>query len=165
MDADLRLVRMPRCAAAYAAGRIINPLTARSQIIGGITWGYGQAILEASFFEPQLGRFLSKNLAGYLMPVNADIGNIDVSFVDDADHHASPLGAKGIGELSAVGVSAAIANASFTPLASGSATCRSPSSGCSKPAGAERRAATKPADVSTTSAHGSPGASPSPGQL
>ena len=113
VDADLGLVRMPRCVAAYAAGRIINPLTARSQIIGGITWGYGQAILEASIFEPQLGRFLSKNLAGYLMPVNADIGDIDVSFVDDADPHASPLGAKGIGELSAVGVSAAIANAVF----------------------------------------------------
>jgi xanthine dehydrogenase YagR molybdenum-binding subunit len=113
VDADLGLVRMPRCVATYAAGRIINPLTARSQIIGGITWGYGQAILEASIFEPQLGRFLSKNLAGYRMPVNADIGDIDVSFVDDADPHASPLGAKGIGELSAVGVSAAIANAVF----------------------------------------------------
>jgi xanthine dehydrogenase YagR molybdenum-binding subunit len=113
VDADLGLVRMPRCVATYAAGRIINPLTARSQIIGGITWGYGQAILEASIFEPQLGRFLSKNLAGYRMPVNADIGDIDVSFVDDADPDASPLGAKGIGELSAVGVSAAIANAVF----------------------------------------------------
>jgi xanthine dehydrogenase YagR molybdenum-binding subunit len=113
VDADLGLVRMPRCVAAYAAGRIINPLTARSQIIGGITWGYGQAILEASIFEPHLGRFLSKNLAGYLVPVNADIGNIDISFVDDPDPHASPLGAKGIGELSAVGVSAAIANAVF----------------------------------------------------
>ena len=113
VDADLGLVRMPRCVAAYAAGRIINPLTARSQIIGGITWGYGQAILEASIFEPQLGRFLSKNLASYLMPVNADIGDIDVSFVNNADPHASPLGAKGIGELSAVGVSAAIANAVF----------------------------------------------------
>ena len=113
VDADLGLVRMPRCVATYAAGRIINPLTARSQFIGGITWGYGQAILEASIFEPQLGRFLSKNLAGYLIPVNADIGNIDVSFVDDADPHVGPLGAKGIGELSAVGVSAAIANAVF----------------------------------------------------
>jgi xanthine dehydrogenase YagR molybdenum-binding subunit len=107
---------MPRCVAAYAAGRIINPLTARSQIIGGITWGYGQAILEASIFEPQLGRFLSKNLAGYLMPVNADIGTIDVSFVDDADPHASPLGAKGIGELSAIGCAAAHAPLHSQPL-------------------------------------------------
>ena len=74
--------------------------------------GVRQAILEASIFEPQLGRFLSKNLAGYLMPVNADIGDIDVS-LSTTRTHASPLGAKGIGELSAVGVSAAIANAVF----------------------------------------------------
>lgn len=113
VDAELGLVRMPRCVAAYAAGRIINPLAARSQMIGGITWGYGQAVLEASTFEPNLGRFLSKNLAGYVVPVNADIGEIDPFFVDDHDPHASPLGAKGIGELSAVGVSAAIAKCSL----------------------------------------------------
>jgi len=97
----------------YGAGRIINPLAARSQMIGGITWGLGQALLERSIFEPTLGRFLSKNLAGYIIPSNADVGDIDVSFVDDHDDHASPLGAKGIGELGAVGVSAAIANAVF----------------------------------------------------
>ncbi len=82
-------------------------------MIGGITWGLGQALLERSIFEPTLGRFLSKNLAGYIIPSNADVGDIDVSFVDDHDDHASPLGAKGIGELGAVGVSAAIANAVF----------------------------------------------------
>lgn len=82
-------------------------------MIGGITWGLGQALLERSAFEPALGRFRSKNLAGYLIPCNADVGDIDVSFVDDHDFHASPLGAKGIGELGAVGVSAAIANAVF----------------------------------------------------
>ncbi len=113
VDADLGLVRMPRCVGVYGAGRIINPLTARSQMIGGITWGLGQALLERSVLEPTLGRFLSKNLAGYVVPCNADIGDIDVSFVDDHDPHASPLGAKGIGELGAVGVSAAIANAVF----------------------------------------------------
>jgi xanthine dehydrogenase YagR molybdenum-binding subunit len=113
VDADLGLVRMTRCVGVYGAGRIINPLTARSQMIGGITWGLGQALLERSVFEPSLGRFLSKNLAGYVIPGNADIGHIDVSFVDDHDPHASPLGAKGIGELGAVGVSAAIANAVF----------------------------------------------------
>ncbi|WP_205787365.1 xanthine dehydrogenase family protein molybdopterin-binding subunit [Specibacter cremeus] len=113
VDPDLGLVRMPRCTATYAAGRIINPLTARSQMIGGIAWGYGQAMLEESILEPQLGRFLSKNMAGYLVPVCADIGDIDVSFIEDPDTDASPLGAKGIGELGAVGVSAAIANAVF----------------------------------------------------
>jgi len=113
VDADLGVVRMSRCVGVYGAGRIMNPLTARSQMIGGITWGLGQALLEQSVFEPNLGRFLSKNLAGYVIPANADIGDVDVSFVDDHDPHASPLGAKGIGELGAVGVSAAIANAVF----------------------------------------------------
>ena len=73
----------------------------------------GQALLERSTFEPNLGRFLSKNLAGYIIPGNTDIGEIDVHFVDDHDAHATPLGAKGIGELGAVGVSAAVANAVF----------------------------------------------------
>ncbi len=113
MDTQLALVRMNRCVGVYGAGRILNPLAARSQMIGGITWGLGQALLESSTFEPRLGRFLSKNLAGYLVPANADVGDIDVSFVEDHDPHASPLGAKGIGELGAVGVSAAVANAVF----------------------------------------------------
>jgi xanthine dehydrogenase YagR molybdenum-binding subunit len=113
VDPDLGLVRLNRCTGVYGAGRIINPLAARSQMIGGITWGLGQALLEHSVFEPNLGRFLSKNLAGYIIPGNADIGEIDVHFVDDYDEHASPIGAKGIGELGAVGVSAAIANAVF----------------------------------------------------
>ena len=113
VDPDLGTLRMSRAVGTYAAGRILNPLAARSQMISGITWGYGQAVLERSVFEPSLGRFLSKNLAGYLVPVNADIGDIEVSFVDDEDRAASAIGAKGIGELGAVGVSAAIANAVF----------------------------------------------------
>ncbi len=113
VDPDLGLVRVARCVGSYAAGRIVNPLAARSQLTGGIVWGIGQALLERSVFEPNLGRFLSKNLAGYIVPGNADVGEIDVQFVDDVDEHASPIGAKGIGELSAVGVSAAIANAVF----------------------------------------------------
>jgi xanthine dehydrogenase YagR molybdenum-binding subunit len=113
VDADLGLVRMPRAVGVYAAGRIINPLAAHSQMTGGVIWGYGQAVLERSVFEPRLGRFLAKNLAGYIVPVNADIGSIDVSFVEDDDRHASAIGAKGIGELAAVGVAPAIANAVF----------------------------------------------------
>jgi xanthine dehydrogenase YagR molybdenum-binding subunit len=113
IDRDLGLLRVPRMVGVYGAGRIVNPLAARSQMIGGITWGYGQAVLERSRFEPVLGRFLDKNLAGYIVPVNADIGHIDVSFVADDDRHASAIGAKGIGELGAVGVAPAIANAVF----------------------------------------------------
>ena len=113
VDPDLGLVRVNRVVGDYAAGLIINPLAAHSQLSGGVVWGIGQALLERSVFEPNLGRFLSKNLAGYIVPGNADVGEIDVRFVDDHDPYACPLGAKGIGELSAVGVSAAIANAVF----------------------------------------------------
>lgn len=113
VDPDLGLVRMSRAVGRYGAGRIINPLAAHSQMTGGLIWGYGQALLERSVVEPNLGRFLSKNLAGYVVPVNADIGELDVAFVDDEDRHAGPLGAKGIGELGAVGIAAAIANAVF----------------------------------------------------
>jgi xanthine dehydrogenase YagR molybdenum-binding subunit len=113
VDADLGTVRVPRITGVYSAGRIINPLAARSQLTGGIIWGLGQALLEKSVMEPDLGRFLSRNLAGYVVPVNADAGDIDVSFIEENDTIASPAGAKGIGELGATGVSAAIANAVF----------------------------------------------------
>ncbi|WP_027933365.1 xanthine dehydrogenase family protein molybdopterin-binding subunit [Amycolatopsis thermoflava] len=113
VDEDLGLLRMSRAVGRYAAGRILNPLAAHSQMTGGLVWGYGQAVLEHSVFEPVLGRFLSKNLAGYVVPVNADIRELDVAFVPDDDRLASLVGAKGIGELGAVGVAAAIANAVF----------------------------------------------------
>ncbi|GAA5159639.1 xanthine dehydrogenase family protein molybdopterin-binding subunit [Pseudonocardia eucalypti] len=113
VDPDLGLIRLSRAVGRYGAGRIINPLAAHSQMTGGFIWGYGQALLERSVFEPNLGRFLSKNLAGYIVPVNADIGALDLEFVTDEDMHAGPLGAKGIGELGAVGVAPAIANAVF----------------------------------------------------
>ncbi|RSM75095.1 xanthine dehydrogenase family protein molybdopterin-binding subunit [Kibdelosporangium aridum] len=113
VDADLGLVRVPRIVGVYSAGRIINQVAAHSQMTGGIIWGYGQALLERSVMEPRLGRFLSRNLAGYVVPVNADIGDIDVSFVEEDDRIASPSGARGIGELGACGVGPAIANAVF----------------------------------------------------
>ena len=81
---------------------------------GAIIWGWGMAAMEASHHEPTLGRWLSKNLAGVAIPVNADIpGDLQIHFVDEFDAHASPLGAKGIGELGATGVAAAVANAVF----------------------------------------------------
>jgi xanthine dehydrogenase YagR molybdenum-binding subunit len=113
VDADLGLVRMSRCVAVYGAGRILNPLAARSQLTGGIIWGYGHALLERSVLEAGRGRFLAKNLAGYVVPVNADIGLIDTSFIEDEDPHASAIGGKGIGEIGANGVAPAIANAVF----------------------------------------------------
>jgi xanthine dehydrogenase YagR molybdenum-binding subunit len=94
---------------SYSVGRILNPRTARSQFIGGMIWGWGMAAMEASVFEPRLGRFLSKNLAGVPLPVNADITSIDAVWVDEVDTEASPTGGKGIGEISAVGVAPAVA--------------------------------------------------------
>jgi xanthine dehydrogenase YagR molybdenum-binding subunit len=113
VDADLRLTRVGRLTGVYSAGRIINPLTAGSQMIGGMVWGIGEALLEQSVIDTILGRFLAKNLAGYLVPVNADVPRLDVAFVDETDLAASLIGGKGIGELGATGVSAAIANAVY----------------------------------------------------
>jgi xanthine dehydrogenase YagR molybdenum-binding subunit len=113
VDADLGLVRLNRVVGAYDAGRIINPKTARSQAIGGIIWGAGQALLEQSETDPVSGQFTNRNYSGYLVPTNADIPNLDVMFVGEFDVEASPLGAKGLGELTAVSVAPAIANAVY----------------------------------------------------
>ena len=113
VDPDLGLVRLSRFVGAYDAGRIINPKTARSQAIGGIIWGVGQTLLEQSETDPVLGRFLHRNYSGYLVPTNADIPELDVLFVGEFDEEASPLGAKGLGELTAVSVAPAIANAVY----------------------------------------------------
>jgi xanthine dehydrogenase YagR molybdenum-binding subunit len=117
VDQDLGLLRLRRATGVYSAGRIINPRTARSQMIGGIVWGWGMAAMEGSHFEPSLGRWLAKDLAGVPLPVNADIPTeIDVGFVDEFDANAGPLGAKGIGELGATGVAAAVANAVYDAI-------------------------------------------------
>ena len=113
VDPDLGLVRLNRFTGAYDAGKIINPKTARSQAIGGIIWGTGQALLEQSETDPALGRFLNRNYSGYLIPANADIPELDIVFAGDFDEEASPLGAKGLGELTAVSVAPAIANAVY----------------------------------------------------
>ena len=113
VDEDIPIPRISRVVGVYSAGRIINPKTANSQMTGGIIWGIGQALLEKSEMDHRLGRFLSKNLAGTLVPVNADVPDIDASFVKEFDARASPLGAKGIGELGGVGIGPAIANAVF----------------------------------------------------
>jgi len=114
VDEALGRARMRRCVAGYSAGRIVNPRTARSQMIGGLIWGYGRAMLEESAMDPRYGRYLSKNLSGVMLPVNADIPqDIDVFFADEHDPHASRMGARGIGELGEVGVAAAVTSALF----------------------------------------------------
>jgi xanthine dehydrogenase YagR molybdenum-binding subunit len=113
VDPDLGLVRLNRVVGAYDVGRVVNPKTARSQAIGGIIWGTGQALLEQSVMDPTLARFVSRNMSGYLVPSNADIPPLDVVFCGEPDTEASPIGTKGIGELTAVSVAPAIANAVF----------------------------------------------------
>ncbi|MFJ9846780.1 xanthine dehydrogenase family protein molybdopterin-binding subunit [Kitasatospora sp. NPDC101155] len=114
VDPDLGLLRLRRATGVYSVGAVVNERTARSQLIGGRVWGWGMAATEASRFEPKLGHWLSQDLAGVPLPVNADIPpHIDMSFVDEFDPHAGPLGAKGIGELSATGIAAAVATAVF----------------------------------------------------
>jgi xanthine dehydrogenase YagR molybdenum-binding subunit len=114
VDPELGVIRFRRAVGAYSAGRIINPTTARSQMIGGMIWGWGKATMEQSIPEPTYGRWLAKNLSNVAIPVNADIpSDITIHFVDEIDPHASPLGARGIGELGATGVDAAIAAAVF----------------------------------------------------
>jgi xanthine dehydrogenase YagR molybdenum-binding subunit len=113
VDAELGLARLNRFVGAYDAGRIINPKTARSQAIGGIIWGVGQALLEQSETDPASGQFINRNYSGYLVPTNADIPELDVLFVGGFDEEASPLGTKGLGELTAVSVAPAIANAVY----------------------------------------------------
>jgi xanthine dehydrogenase YagR molybdenum-binding subunit len=112
VDEALGLVRLRRALGGYSAGRIINPLTARSQMIGGLVWGHGMALLEESAMDDRYGRYLSRNLSGVMLPVNADIpADCDAFFIEEYDPHASAIGARGIGELGATGVAAAIANA------------------------------------------------------
>jgi xanthine dehydrogenase YagR molybdenum-binding subunit len=113
VDPELGLVRVRRLAGAFAPGRVLNPLLARSQLMGGMLWGMSQALLEGNHMDPGYGRWGASNLAEYLVPVNADAPDVTVEFVEVQDDVVGPLGAKGVGEIGQVGVTAAIANAVF----------------------------------------------------
>lgn len=113
VDEELGVVRVTRVVCAAAAGRILNPMTARSQIVGSVVMGIGMALEEEAMTDHRIGRIMNHNLAEYHVPVHADVGHIDVIFVDEPDPEVSPLGAKGLGELGIVGAAAAIANAIF----------------------------------------------------
>jgi xanthine dehydrogenase YagR molybdenum-binding subunit len=106
-------IRVPRMVGVFAAGRIINERTARSQLLGGMIWGVGSVLHEATEIDHRHARFVNTDLGEYLMPVNADVPSVQVEFVEELDEHVNPLGAKGIGELGITGVNAAIANAVF----------------------------------------------------
>jgi xanthine dehydrogenase YagR molybdenum-binding subunit len=113
VDVDTGEVRVPRATGVFACGRIINPKTARSQFIGGMTMGISMALLEESRIDERFGDYANHDLAGYHVAVNADIPELDVSWVDEEDPHLNPMGSKGIGEIGIVGTAAAVANAVF----------------------------------------------------
>jgi xanthine dehydrogenase YagR molybdenum-binding subunit len=113
IDADLGQVRVSRMIGCFAAGRILNARTARSQFQGGMVWGIGMALLEDSVMDERLGRIVNNNLADYHVPVNADVPAIDAFWVEERDEHVNPLGVKGIGEIGITGAAAAIANAVY----------------------------------------------------
>ncbi|NEX62124.1 xanthine dehydrogenase family protein molybdopterin-binding subunit [Noviherbaspirillum galbum] len=113
VDPELGIVRVPRVVGAYGVGTVINAKTAHSQIMGGIVWGISQALHEESLLDERYGRFVNANLAEYHIPVNADIGDIDITFVPETDPHVNAIGAKGLGEVGMTGVAGAIANAVY----------------------------------------------------
>jgi xanthine dehydrogenase YagR molybdenum-binding subunit len=110
---DTGEVRVPRMVGAFAAGTIVNPLTARSQLMGGQIWGLSAALHEATELDHRTARYVNKDLAGYHVPVHADIGRIETILLPQRDEQVNPLGIKGIGELGNTGVNAAVANAVF----------------------------------------------------
>jgi xanthine dehydrogenase YagR molybdenum-binding subunit len=113
IDEQLGVIRVTRIVNAVAAGRILNTKTARSQIMGGVVWGIGMALHEETLIDHHFGRIMNANIAEYHVPVNADVHDINVIFVDEPDDIINPLGIKGVGEIGLVGVAAAIANAVY----------------------------------------------------
>jgi xanthine dehydrogenase YagR molybdenum-binding subunit len=104
-------VRVSRIVSVMDVGRVLNPRTGRAQIVGGVIMGIGMALTEETLRDPRSGRPVNADLAGYAIPVNADVGTIEVAFIDEPDPHINSLGARGIGEIGITGVAAAVANA------------------------------------------------------
>ena len=113
VHARTKEVRVPRMVGAFAAGHIVNPRTTHSQLMGGMIWGLSQGLLEQTEIDVRNAKYVNTNLADYLVPVNADVGVVDVILVPETDTEVNPLGIKGVGELGIVGGAAALANAVY----------------------------------------------------
>jgi xanthine dehydrogenase YagR molybdenum-binding subunit len=111
VNVDTGEIRVPRILGVFACGRILNPKTARSQFIGGMTMGMSMALLEETVIDAHVGGFVNHDLAMYHVPVHADVQEIEATWLDEFDPHVNPMGAKGIGEIGIVGTAAAVANA------------------------------------------------------
>lgn len=113
IDKDLKTITVCRATTAVAAGKIINPKTAKSQVLGSMVWGISKALHEETILDENLGKYINTNLGEYHIPVHADINELEVIFADEKDELINELGAKGVGEIGLVGMPAAIANAIF----------------------------------------------------
>ena len=113
IDPDLGTLRIARWTGAFAAGRILNPKLATSQVHSGVVWGIGMALFEHTVMDEKLGRVVTRDLADYHIPVHADVPEIEVILIDEQDERVNPIGVKGIGELGITGCAAAIANAVY----------------------------------------------------
>ncbi|HEX3548850.1 MAG TPA: xanthine dehydrogenase family protein molybdopterin-binding subunit [Candidatus Elarobacter sp.] len=111
IDADTGEVRVPRLLGIFGIGRAVNPKTTRSQLLGGMAMGLSMALHEESVLDPRFGHFANHDLAEYHVATNADVGSIEVDWIEELDPHVNPMGAKGVGEIGIVGTAAAIANA------------------------------------------------------
>jgi xanthine dehydrogenase YagR molybdenum-binding subunit len=111
-----REIRVPRIVGAFAAGRLMNTRTAHSQLMGGMIWGISSALHEATEIDRRDARYVNDNLADYMVPVNADIRQVDVILVPEVDADVNPAGVKGLGELANVGTAAAVANAVYQAI-------------------------------------------------
>jgi xanthine dehydrogenase YagR molybdenum-binding subunit len=111
VHADTGEIRVPRLHGTFAAGRIINPVTARSQLLGGMTMGLSMALHENSVLDPRFGHVVNHDLAEYHIATNADVDDLRADWVEEIDPHVNPMGSKGIGEIGIVGTAAAVANA------------------------------------------------------
>ena len=113
IHARTREIRVPRVLGVFTAGRIMNTRTARSQLMGGLIWGISSALHEATEIDMRFARTVNRDLQDYLVPVNADVGAVDVILLPEIDDASNPAGTKGVGELGNVGTNAAIANAVY----------------------------------------------------
>jgi xanthine dehydrogenase YagR molybdenum-binding subunit len=113
VDPLLGSVRVTHCASAMDIGTVLNMKTAVNQIMGGMIFGIGMALMEQTIYDPNNGRVVTRDLAGYLLPVNADMPEFDVQFINKPDTFISPVGARGIGEIGITGMTAAIINAIY----------------------------------------------------
>jgi xanthine dehydrogenase YagR molybdenum-binding subunit len=111
VDADTGEVRVPRLLGVFAVGRVLNPKTARSQLVGGMTMGLSMALHEESVMDREFGDYVNHDFAGYHIAACADVVNVEAVWIDEDDPHLNPMGAKGIGEIGIVGTAAAVANA------------------------------------------------------